>query len=360
MINLTEYMSRAIENIIQNALKSTLKNPKESAFLLKYALSQKNAKQKRSESEKIGKHIPPFLIASITTRCNLFCKGCYARANHSCGEHLDKNELSCEEWGRVFKEAKELGVSFCLLAGGEPMMRRDVIEKAAAVPEIIFPVFTNGTMMDETYFSLFDQSRNLIPVLSIEGNQSQTDARRGEGTYQTLIEAMDSMNQKGILYGASVTVTTENLQTVTSDGFIDRLFQRGCKLVIFVEYVPVTASSNSLAPGDEERKILEEKQAGLREKYESIIFLSFPGDEKYTGGCLAAGRGFFHINATGGAEPCPFSPYSDTSLKDCSLEQALQSPLFRRLNEDGMLSGEHEGGCVLFEKEDQVKSLLAK
>jgi MoaA/NifB/PqqE/SkfB family radical SAM enzyme len=359
-MNLTEYMSHAIENIIQNALKSTLKNPKESAFLLKYVFSQKAAERKRMDSEKNGRHIPPFLIASITTHCNLFCKGCYARANHSCGEHLQETELSDQRWEALFEEAKELGVSFVLLAGGEPLLRREVIEKAAAVPEIIFPVFTNGTMMDETYLTLFDQNRNLIPVLSIEGNQAQTDARRGAGTYRILMETMNGLNQRGILYGASITVTTENLETVTSEDFIGELSQLGCKLVIFVEYVPVTASTCSMAPGDEERAILEEKQAVLREKYESMIFLSFPGDEKHTGGCLAAGRGFFHINAAGGAEPCPFSPYSDTNLKDCSLQDALQSPLFRRLNETGMLAEEHTGGCVLFAKESQVKSLIAE
>ena len=46
---------------------------------------------------------------------------------------------------------------------------------------------------------------------------------------------------------------------------------------------------------------------------------------------MAAGRGFFHINSHGSAEPCPFSPYSDTNVRDTSLRQALQSPLFTAL-----------------------------
>jgi MoaA/NifB/PqqE/SkfB family radical SAM enzyme len=50
-----------------------------------------------------------------------------------------------------------------------------------------------------------------------------------------------------------------------------------------------------------------------------MIFISFPGDEKTSGGCLAAGRGFFHINSHGGAEPCPASPYSDINVRDSSL-----------------------------------------
>ncbi len=359
-MNLTEYMSDAIQKIIQDALKASLKNPRESTFLLKYICSQKSAEQKRTSSEQAGVHIPPFLIASITSSCNLFCKGCYARANHSCGEHSEKNELTCREWERIFREAEGLGISFILLAGGEPLIRKDVIEKAAAFQNIIFPIFTNGTMIDDTWVTFFNKNRNLVPIFSIEGNQSQTDDRRGKGIYQTLVKAMDNMNQSGILYGSSVTVTTQNLDTVTSDDFVGALYQKGCKLIFYVEYVPVTDTTNALAPGDIERRILEEKQSMLRQKYTNMIFLSFPGDEKSTGGCLAAGRGFFHINAAGGAEPCPFSPYSDTSLKDGSLIQALQSPLFCRLSKNGMLLSEHDGGCVLFKKEKEVQQLLCE
>ena len=67
-----------------------------------------------------GEHIPPFLIASITTRCNLHCKGCYARANHNCTDSAaaEAQLLSPDDWARIFDEAAELGVAFILLAGG--------------------------------------------------------------------------------------------------------------------------------------------------------------------------------------------------------------------------------------------------
>jgi len=266
--------------------------------------------------------------------------------------------MSCEQWERIFKEARELGVAFVLLAGGEPLMRKEVIEKAALFNEIIFPIFTNGTMIDEEYIKLFNKNRNLVPVISIEGNKAETDDRRGDGTYTALENAMSGLNKKGILYGASVTVTRENIFSATSEDFVSLLYSKGCKLVFFVEYVPVTAASKQLAPTDIEREILEERQSELKTRFKNMTFLSFPGDEKHMGGCLAAGRGFFHINASGGAEPCPFSPYSDTNLNEHSLLQALQSPLFKKLNQDGMLLGEHSGGCLLFEKEDKVKALL--
>ncbi len=89
-----------------------------------------------------------------------------------------------------------------------------------------------------------------------------------------------------------------------------------------------------------------------------MLFISFPGDEKSSGGCLAAGRGFFHINPQGGAEPCPFSPYSDINVRDTSVREALQSKLFTSLRSSDTLMEEHPGGCVLFERRDQVEDLL--
>lgn len=356
--NLAEYMSNGIENVVKGIVKASFKNPKETAFVLKYALASKEAKKKRMEFINIGENIPGFLIASITSSCNLFCKGCYARANKSCGEDIHKKQLPSERWSGIFNEAKDLGISFILLAGGEPLMQRDIIEKATEIKEIMFPIFTNGTMINDDYIRLFDKNRNLVPILSIEGDKDQTDSRRGIGTYKTLMEVMDKLKEKGILFGASVTVTKENLSTVSSKEFFNKLYSKGCKAMIFVEYVPVTVGTQNLAPGDEERKILEDEQQKLREEYKDAIFLSFPGDEKYSGGCLAAGRGFFHISVDGAAEPCPFSPYSDTNLAECTLREAINSPLFDKLNKSGMLLSEHAGGCVLFEKEQEVKELM--
>jgi MoaA/NifB/PqqE/SkfB family radical SAM enzyme len=356
--DLSEYLSSGVEDVVRSIVKASFKNPKETAFMLKYALSSKAAQKKRASFEIKGEKIPAFLISSITSNCNLFCKGCYARANKSCGEGLKKEQLSGERWRSIFKEAGELGIAFILLAGGEPLMRRDVIEKAAEVKEIMFPIFTNGTLFTEEYVKLFDKNRNLVPILSIDGDKGQTDGRRGEGTYAALMNVIDTLKGKGILYGASVTLTTENIGTVTSKAFFDKLYNKGCRALIFVEYVPVTDETKQLAPTEAERGILEDGLQILRGMYEDALFLSFPGDEKYSGGCLAAGRGFFHINVDGSAEPCPFSPYSDTSLKDCTLREALKSPLFRKLNETGMLLGEHDGGCLLFQKEKEVKEII--
>ena len=354
------YMTRGVENIVSGALRATLKDPRESAFMVWFAAASRRASQRRAKAERAGEHIPPFLIASTTSACNLHCAGCYSRCNHATVDAAPVLQLTDEEWLSLFRQAEDLGVSFILLAGGEPMLRRGVLEAAGKLPNILFPIFTNGTYMDEGYFKLFDTCRNLIPVLSIEGGRAETDARRGAGIYDTQIANMDALHEKGLLFGASVTVTTQNVDEAVSPDFINALVDRGCKLVIYVEYVPVTAESVDLAPGEEERTRLRDGIARLREQVPEVVFVSFPGDEKSSGGCIAAGRGFFHISSHGGAEPCPFSPYSDVNVRDTSLRQALASPLFSALREGELLADDHAGGCVLFEKRAAVEALLAK
>ena len=358
--SLGEYLTGGVEKIVKGAVRATLTDPRESAFMARFALSSREASRKRAKAEADGENIPPFLIASITSSCNLHCAGCYSRQNHACTDAEPVNQLTGEDWGKLFSEARELGISFILLAGGEPLLRRDVMEAAGNYPEILFPVFTNGTLLNDEYIRLFDKKRNLLPVLSIEGRLEKTDERRGMGVYGKVTDAMERIQKSHLIFGASVTATTANLQEITGREFLDELQERGCKAVIYVEFVPVTEESQDLAPGDEEREYLRDRLAAIREEYPDMVFISFPGDEKSSGGCLAAGRGFFHINSHGGAEPCPFSPYSDINVKNTSLRQALRSPLFTALREQNVLMEEHSGGCVLFERRESVEVLLAE
>jgi len=356
--DLTTYLNKGSEKLIADILRATLRNPKETAFLRKYHKYQIQMEKRRMELEKTGRPIPVFLISSITSACNLTCKGCYARANGMCGEQTKEKLLTADQWDGIFAQAEEAGVPFVLLAGGEPLMRPDVLSKAADHESILFPIFTNGTMLDKNMLRLLDSHRNMVPVISLEGGEAATDARRGEGTYKLTQSALDELENKKLLFGVSLTITTENMVEATSPSFLRSLYDKGCRLVFFIEYVPVAPGTEYLALGDMERLMLEKALDSLRERFSGMIFLSFPGDEKQMGGCLAAGRGFFHINPYGGAEPCPFSPYSDISLKDHTLLQALESPFFHKVRELNAQETEHKGGCALFAKEAQVKSLL--
>ena len=359
-MDLQQYLTEGVEAIVKDALRATLRDPRESLFMARFARASTEAAKRRAKHEAEGLHVPSYLIASITSSCNLHCAGCYSRANHATEDCAPRRQLTTEQWESIFDQAEELGVSFILLAGGEPLLRYDVIEAAGKRPNILFPIFTNGTFLSEKYFALLDRCRNLIPVISIEGDEALTDARRGEGVYGKVVGNMERLQKQGLLFGCSITVTTENLEGVLADAFVRSLSERGCKAVFYIEFVPVTDEARHLAPGDAERERIREGIDRLRAEQPETVFVSFPGDEKSSGGCLAAGRGFFHINSHGGAEPCPFSPYSDINVAETSLKEALDSGLFRALRDNGHLLEDHVGGCVLYEKRALVEELLRK
>ena len=148
------------------------------------------------------------------------------------------------------------------------------------------------------------------------------------------------------------------MHLVTSADFIDQLRSYGCKIVFYVEYVPIDSGTEHLAFADEQVAEMETLLAQRRSEYADIIFLSFPGDEKALGGCLASGRGFFHIGPDGSAEPCPFSPFSDSNVAEMGVREALKSPLFRKIRAAKALGWEHTGGCTLFDHRMEIEKMV--
>lgn len=349
-----DLLNSGIKSVVDDALKVSLKNPSVAKFLIKTAAWQKKSERIRTDWEKKGLHVPPFMMASITNRCNLKCKGCFAHAhNRKCNP-----ELAIEDWEKIFNESHELGISFILLAGGEPFMRKDIISLAGKYPEIIFPVFTNATLINDEIVSILGKFRNIIPILSIEGYENETDLRRGQGVYEKLLEVMDKLKSKDIFFGTSITITSNNFETVTGEDFVNSLMKRTCKIVFYVEYVPIEKDTHTLTLSDDQNRALLNLLDEYRIRFSSL-FIAFPGDEERMGGCLASGRGFVHISSEGNLEPCPFSPYSDTNLKNISLKEALSSPLLEKIRDNHDRLSEHKGGCALYENKDWIVSLLS-
>lgn len=352
-MNVSNHLNKGIKDIIYDSIKISLKSPSTAMFFIRTMIFQKKAAQRRIKCSDAGINIPPFIIASITRQCNLKCKGCYARELH--GKHGD--EMTVAHVEKLFEEAKELGVSFILIAGGEPLVRKDILDLAGNFQKILFPIFTNGMLIDDKMIKKFSKQKNLIPILSLEGFKNDTDDRRGTGVYERVKKIFIQMQKSHVFFGTSVTVTSDNYDMVTGDDFVEELIKTGCKLFLFVEYVPVKEISEGLCLNDEQRRGIIDKMEKLRNKYPAL-FIAFPGDEEALGGCLAAGRGFVHISPDGGVEPCPFAPYSDVSIKDTTLKQALKSKLLNSIRENHSMLVEGKGGCTLWENREWVQKLL--
>ena len=355
------YMSGSIRNIMAKAYRNVLSNPREAKFAYRMQrLFEKSEKRRRKVLDEEGLEVPPFLISSIATTCNLHCKGCYARNNGIAEdkEESRKETLTPQQWRTIFTEAAAMGINFSLLAGGEPMMRKDILEQIAEVQDMIFPIFTNGTLIGPSYIEFLHEHLNLVPIISIEGTAMGTDERRGRGVFKRAMQSMQMLKEADLFFGTSITVTTENMHIVTSDDFISQLRSDGCKIIFYVEYVPTEPGTEHLAFADEHVAMMEQLLAQRRSDYNDIIIISFPGDEKALGGCLASGRGFFHIGPDGSAEPCPFSPFSDSNVAQLGVREALKSPLFRKIRAARALGWEHTGGCTLFEHREEIEKMV--
>jgi MoaA/NifB/PqqE/SkfB family radical SAM enzyme len=354
-MNHRKRLNGKIIGLIRQALRISLYNPGLAWFLLITLLRQRKAAGTRELWEEEGIHVPPFMIASITRRCNLNCLGCYARARNK----KQHGEMSLQRLNELMDEARDLGFAFALLAGGEPLTRPGILDVTEAHPEILFPLFTNGTLLTESISERIAGQKNVIPVLSLEGLEAETDCRRGPGVYNHLLQAMSLLKRKRIFFGISLTVTRKNIDLVTCESFVRQLAARGCRLFFYVEYIPVREGTEDLVVSSLQREELDRKMSEMRRRF-NRLFISFPGDEKIYGGCLAAGRGFVHIGPEGGLEPCPFAPYSDTDLRVTSLKRGLSSVFLEQIRQSEEHLNETEGGCALWNKRAWVQSLLAK
>jgi len=344
----------SIKDFYRDLARISMREPRLALHFARTALDQREAAARRREAAEAGVQVPPFMIMSITRRCNLRCAGCFVHEQ----DRPAGNELTMAEIRAILSDARDLGVSIVALAGGEPLTRPEIVDVAADFPEMLFPLITNGSLLDDALLDRLQSLRNVIPVISLEGLEFETDARRGDGVYQRALNTMARLQERRIFFGTSLMVTRRNFGLVTSRRFVRDLVGRGAKLFFYVDYVPIKAGTEHLIPSQAQRDAEPLTMLVLRSEFRATFVASSASEAEY-GGCMAAGRGFVHVSSEGDLEPCPFSPFSDTNLRQAPLRVALQSRLLRSIRESGEHLSESDGGCALWAKRDWVQSLMA-
>lgn len=337
---------------INSMKKAVLFDTKLRNFVLEAIKHQKISAKKRDFYHKKGLSVPSFLIFSVTNRCNLSCKGCY----HTAHKRKKEKEISSSKIASIIKEADELGISAVVIAGGEPLIRPEILEVTKNLPNVIFLMFTNGTILNEKIINKLKSQPNVVTIFSIEGYQHETDERRGIGIYEILENKMKIFQEEKLLFGVSLTVTKNNFQTLVDEKFIKKYLDLGSRVFFFGEYIPIQKGTKEWILNNKQREILKNHVAQYRKKFPAVFLTT--SDEDQFGGCQAAGRGFIHINPQGDVEPCPMSPFSDVNLQTMSLKKALESKLLAEIRKNPMALEEAEGGCALWDKKDWIKSLL--
>jgi MoaA/NifB/PqqE/SkfB family radical SAM enzyme len=278
----------------------------------------------RKRNKKELTDYPHMMVISPTMRCNLKCVGCYS------AYYNRKDALSTADLDRVYGEAKDLGIRFVVVSGGEPFIREDFLELCERHSDMIFMTYTNGTLIAERQLApRLAKLGNVIPCISVEGFEKETTLRRGVGVWSRILATMAALKEAGVIFGFSGTPTRLNNDLIVSDEFIDFYVERGCMIGWYFSYMPVGRDPDlSLMPTPEQRLHRMQRIREIRAN-KPIVAADFWCDGPLVGGCLSAGRRYFHVNAQGGVEPCVFHQFHVHNIKDVSLKTALSSDYFK-------------------------------
>ncbi|MCQ8898369.1 MAG: radical SAM protein [Hadesarchaea archaeon] len=179
----------------------------------------------------------PFLVVwNYTNACNLRCRHCY----QSAGQEPGKNELSTEEAKRAVDELADSGVVALAFSGGEPLLRRDLLEVGARAKErgLFLSVATNGTLLTRERCREMKGVFDYVEV-SLDGFEETHDRFRGiPGVWRRTCEGIRNSVAEGLDTCVAITATHHNLKEIPS--LIDFVRgELGAQRVMVFNYVPV-------------------------------------------------------------------------------------------------------------------------
>jgi MoaA/NifB/PqqE/SkfB family radical SAM enzyme len=277
--------------------------------------------------QKYGLTPPYTMLISPSMRCNYRCEGCYAAS------YERKDDMKPEVFDRVLGEAEDIGTNFFVILGGEPFIYPELLPIIKKHTKSFFQVYTNGSFIDKAMAKKLVELGNIAPQVSVNGPAEYTDASRGNGAFDQVIQAMDNLREAGGVFGFSSLVTRHNADAICSEEWFDLLIREGALYGWLFLYMPVGDDPDpSLMPTPEQRNRLRVVIRHCRQT-KPVLPVDFWNDGPLTGGCIAGGRLYFHVNHRGDVEPCIFCHFATHNINDSSLAEALISPFFRAIRE---------------------------
>lgn len=344
-----KYINKVLDEIDPHVLKTAALNLGYEAFF-------HGTKTIRKMREVHQCNVPWLILMDPTSACNLHCTGCWA------AEYGNKLNLTFDEMDNLIKQGKELGIYLYMFTGGEPLVRRaDIIKLCEKHNDCAFLAYTNGTLVDEAFCNEMLRVGNLYLAISLEGFEAVNDLRRGDGVYGKVMHAMDLLKENGLIFGTSICYTSKNIETVTSDEFVDLMVDKGCRYAFYFHYMPVgNDAAVDLLPTVEQRTYMRTRVREIRKLTtgKGLFTMDFQNDGEFVGGCIAGGRNYFHINANGDAEPCVFIHYSGANIRTHSLLEILHQPLFMAYRDNQPFNENHLRPCPMLENPEILQRMV--
>ena len=299
-----------------------------------------------------GRLFPPIIFASVTQRCNLQCRGCWATGV--------KNpvDMSPDLLQKLVTDSRRKGVRFFGILGGEPLLVPWLPAFFKRNQNAYFQLFTNGRFLDQGIAHALRKAGNVSPLISVEGVGASYAARRGnDAMYDTALRAIEACRQAGLVTGVAVSVSASNMHDVVQPGFIDEMIARGAHYVWYYIYRP-----SGPQPGFEEAlsdvqiRQLRQFLIEQRQRVTQAVIIDAYWDAEGNPRCPAAVGINVHVAASGALEVCPPVQCSDVRLSendDCVA--AVERSTFIRAFQAQVPNW--TTGCVLMDHPAQLSQL---
>ncbi len=304
---------------------------------------------------KHGEYPPFFLLVSPSMACDLRCTGCYA------WKYPKDQSLSKEKVREILTEARdEMGIHFIAVSGGEPTYWPHLEEIAAEFDDMFFMVYTHGMRIDDAMAQRFGALGNIYPAISIEGSAAFTDARRGAGAHQKILDAMDRLTANGVLFGYSLTHTRKNHEAACSSAFMDEMIAHGAAFGWVFQYIPIGREPDmELVPTGAQRVERRERILAARKEKPLLVF-DFWNDGDAVDGCIAWGRRYLHVTARGYVEPCVFVHFAKDSVHGKSLGECIRGAAFREMRGRAPFHEDRRRPCPQIDHPHILRELVEK
>lgn len=165
-------------------------------------------------SRAAEKKIPISGSFELTPRCSLNCKMCYIRMTPEQMKPLG-TERTAQEWISMAQQAKNAGMVFLLLTGGEPLLRADFKPLYSELSKMGFSIDinTNGTLIDEEMVEFLHNNPPARLNITLYGANSETYRRLcgDANAFDRVVFAIDALRAAGLLVSLNATITPENV-----------------------------------------------------------------------------------------------------------------------------------------------------
>ena len=164
-----------------------------------------------SKGRKLG--LPIAGNFELTARCNFNCPMCYVHLNQAEIEKSGKRELTAEEWIDIARKAKDKGMIFVLLTGGEPMMRKDFFEIYDAMRNmgLLISINSNGSMLKGEILERFLKTPPFRFNISLYGGSNETYEKMcSRAVYDEVKENIRKLRSKGVEVSLNLSITPYN------------------------------------------------------------------------------------------------------------------------------------------------------